>query len=102
MSIQSSSVADGRSKYEGCREVEAIWLKKTNELAGQTRQGPSAMRICSISQPKCYRGSNVSNSKEGFPNNLTCLSLSSFQVLKIPLLGLALPEAEFDSGKINV
>lgn len=33
---------------------------------------------------------------------LGCLSLSSFQVLKSPLLDLALSEAEFDSGKINV
>lgn len=29
-------------------------------------------------------------------------SLSNFQVLKSPLLDLTLPEAEFDSGKINV
>lgn len=36
------------------------------------------------------------------PRLLGCLFLSTFQVLKSPLLGLALPEAEFDSGKINV
>lgn len=43
-----------------------------------------------------------SNSKKGFHNNHTSLFLSSFQVPKSPLLGLALPEAEFDSGKISV
>lgn len=36
------------------------------------------------------------------PCTLTCFSLPSFQVLRSSLLGLALPEAEFDSGKINV
>lgn len=37
MSIQSSSGAGGRSRYEDCCEVEARWLKMTNRLGWQTR-----------------------------------------------------------------
>lgn len=38
VSIQSSSGAGGRSKYEGCCEVEATWLEKTKQEPGwQTR-----------------------------------------------------------------
>ena len=47
MSIQSSSWAGGRSKYEGLCEAEATWLKKTiRNQAG--RGGPRAMTIAKV------------------------------------------------------
>lgn len=75
VSIQSSSGAGGRSKYEGCCEVEATWLKKTNRSQAG-RQGPLAMRTArmrfvSMSWSKLQnvlRGIRMSNKR--FPNSL--------------------------------